>query len=155
MESRSQPSQVPKYATLGEFSQIDRLEEDGQPGEWMAVLADSTEVVVADLNGAPSSTGIAKAIAIVQSRAYLEQRARQLIQRFETSGHAWRLLTIDFGIETVAHGSEFLMCFARDVPGVSGPTDAGPYIEIAFTLQRPIGQDPLFDLSVHFVSGLR
>ena len=43
-------------------------------GEWMAVLPDGTEIVVADVEAKPSSIGVKKAIAIVQGRAYLEAR---------------------------------------------------------------------------------
>ena len=121
----------------------------------MAVLPDSTEIVVADLNGAPGSVGIAKAIPIVQRRAYLERRAHQLIERFETSGDAWRLLTIDFGFESEVHGSEFLMCLVREGRGTVKPTPASPYIEIGFALlQKPTGQDPLFEPSIRSASGL-
>jgi hypothetical protein len=153
VESRSQPSQAHAYVTLGEFFRVDQLEGEARRSEWMAVLPDSTEIVVADLNGVPSSVGIAKAISIVQSRAYLERRAHQLIERFETSGGAWRLLTIDFGFESEMHGSEFLMCFAREERAAVEPTPASPYIEIGFALQKPMGQDPLFELSIRSVSG--
>ncbi|UBM08794.1 hypothetical protein [Cupriavidus metallidurans] len=47
--------------------------------EWMAVLPDNTEIVVADMAGKPAPRGIEKAIATAQSRAYSEALARQLL----------------------------------------------------------------------------
>ena len=154
MESRSRPDRTHAYATLGEFARVDPLEGGACRDEWMAVLPDSTEIVIADLNGAPSSLGIAKALSIVQSRAYLERRAQQLIERFEKPANGWRLLTIDFGVESQLHGSEFLMCFARRGRETTNSSRASPYIEIGFVLQRPVGPEPVFELSIRSVSGL-
>jgi len=76
------------------------------------VLADSTKVVVPDVQGAPSSLALEKAVSIVQSRAYLERRALQLLVPFTKDRGDWRLVTLDFGVEAQRHECEFLMCFA-------------------------------------------
>jgi hypothetical protein len=44
-------------------------------GEWVAPITQYTDVVVSDVEGAPSRVGVQKAISIVQSRSYLERRA--------------------------------------------------------------------------------
>jgi len=143
---------VPGPATLGEFVSIDRI--GAGPGrEWMAVLADSAEVVVpADAWGEPSSLAIAKAVSIVQSRAYLERRALQLLVPHTRDHGDWRLVTLDFGQEAQHHGCEFLMCFAFQ-PANSGELSiTSPYVEIGFSLPVPTGDDPVFVLTVRSAS---
>jgi hypothetical protein len=77
-----QPASAPKPrcvrgpATLGEFVLTNRPAACPRD-EWIAVLADSTEVVVPGLQGAPSPLAVERAVSIVQSRAYLEKRALQ------------------------------------------------------------------------------
>ena len=71
--------------------------------ECMLVLADLTEVAVADSNGAPNPVGVERALSIVQSRSHLEGRARQLLVPFTKDEGDWRLVTIDFGVEARRH----------------------------------------------------
>lgn len=129
-----------------EFLAIHRL---GTPphDEWMSVLPDNTEIVVADVNGKPSSTGIEKAIAIVQSRAYLEERARQLLLPFGKEEGEWRLVTIDFGIEAQRHKCEFLMCFAFQAAAAELCATSS-YVEVGFALPWRSGANPMFVLTV-------
>lgn len=103
-------------AIPSEFLPVNRL---GTPPhyEWMAVLPDSTEIVVAEVEGKPSPIGIEKAIAIVQSQTYLEARARQLLVPLSKQDGEWRVISIDFGIEAQHHDCEFLMCFAFQATG--------------------------------------
>jgi hypothetical protein len=102
-------------ATLGALVATDRA--DASPyREWVATLADRTNVVVTDWCAAPSLLGIEKAVLIVQSRAYLEHRARLLLQPFGKQTGSWRLATIDFGTAAQRHRCEFLMCFAVQDP---------------------------------------
>ena len=118
----------------------------------MAVLADSTEVVVPDLQGAPSLLAIEKAAAIVQSRAYLENRALQLLVPFTKDQGDWRLVTLDFGVEAQRHECEFLMCFAFQV--ANGELSVtSPYVEIGFSLPVPTDKDPVFVLTVKTAVG--
>lgn len=143
-------------AIPSEFLPIHRL---GAPphDEWMAVLPDSTEIVVADVGGKPSSIGIEKAIAIVQSRAYLEARARQLLVPFGKENGEWRLVAIDFGIEAQHHDCEFLMCFAFQAtkPNL---TDTSPYVEVGFALPVRVSVSPsftpMFILTIQTTAGL-
>ena len=49
--------------------------------EWMAVLSDLTEIVVADAGGEPCSIGVEKAVSVLQSRTYLSTYFLTLLQR--------------------------------------------------------------------------
>ncbi|VTU15179.1 hypothetical protein SRS16CHR_01395 [Variovorax sp. SRS16] len=122
--------------------------------QWMTRLADDTEIVVAADGNGPSPLGIDKAIAIVQSRFYLEPRAIQLIAPFLKGRGSWRLLTIDFGVEALRHASEFLMCFAF-VAANTTLCGTSPYFEVGFALpkQRPL-EDPVFLLTVKTIVGI-
>ena len=114
----------------------------------MVVLADSAEIVVPDVGGRPSLLAIKKAALVVQSRARLEKRARQLLAPppDKVDGN-WRLVTLDFGVEAQRHECEFLMCFAlQPVNGELSVTSS--YVEIGFSLKVPIRDDPVFVLSV-------
>ncbi|MCJ0762523.1 hypothetical protein [Variovorax terrae] len=143
-------------AIPSEFLPIHRL---GTPsyGEWMAVLPDSTEIIVADAAGKPSSLGIEKAISIVQSRAYLEARARQLLVPLGQEDGEWRLVAIDFGIEAQHHDDEFLMCFAFQAtkPNLAATR---PYVEIGFALPVQLSTgpsfSPMFLLTIQTATGL-
>ena len=120
--------------------------------EWVATLADRTNVVVSDWCAAPSPLGIEKAVSIVQSRAYLEHRARLLLLPFGKETASWRLATIDFGTAARRHRCEFLMCFAvQDTSGVLSMTS--PSVEIGFALPAPGATDPVFVLTVVTVVG--
>jgi hypothetical protein len=133
-------------ATLGEFVLTNRSAACPRD-EWIAVLADSTEVVVPGLQGAPSPLAIEKAVSIVQSRAYLEKRALQLLVPFTKDQGDWRLVTLDFGVEAQRQECEFLMCFAFQV--ASGKLSVTrPYVEIGFSLPVPMDADPVFILMV-------
>ena len=125
--------------------------------EWMAVLPDSTEIVVADVEGRPSPHAIEKAIAIVQSRAYLEARARQLLVPLGKEDGEWRLVTIDFGLEARQRDCEFLMCFAFQT-SLSGLTDTSPYVEVGFALPARLivsaEYSPMFILTIQTTAGL-
>jgi hypothetical protein len=138
-------------ATLGEFGLGNRL-GDCSPCEWMAVLSDSTEVVVPDVQGAPSSLAIEKAVSIVQSRSYLEKRARQLLKSFTANEGNWRLVTLDFGVAAMRHECEFLMCFAFE--STNGELSiTSRYVEIGFSLAVQIDEDPLFILTIRSAIG--
>jgi hypothetical protein len=143
---------VPGPATLGEFGLSGKL-DDGMCEEWIATLADFTEVVVGDFRGAPSQVGIEKAVSVVQSRGYLEQRARQLLAPFTNEAGSWRLVTLDFGAGASRHDSEFLMCFAFQTPNRQ-LSIASPYVEIGFALLRSEASEPLFILTVKSACGL-
>jgi hypothetical protein len=115
--------------------------------EWVATLADRTNVVVSDWCAAPSLLGIEKAVSIVQSRAYLEHRARLLLLPFGKQTGSWRLATVDFGTAARRHRCEFLMCFAvQDTSGALSMTS--PSVEIGFALPAPGATDPVFVLTV-------
>lgn len=146
MHPASEAPRTPGVATLGTFVRSDPLTPGGIT-EWLATLADGTEIVVADAQDAPSELGITKAVSIVQSLAYLERRARQLLIAFIDSRDDWRLTTIDFGAEAARHTCEFLMCF---VLGASSTaiSRADLYVEIGFTLDLPLADDPEFKLTV-------
>lgn len=130
----------------GTFVRSHRL-TPGAATEWMATLGDGTEIVVRDARGAPSEWGVEKAISIVQSRTYLEQRARQLLIGFFGSKESWRLETIDFGAEAARHPCEFLMCFVADDSGTDNSA-ARLYVEVGFSLDLPLVEDPQFRLTV-------
>lgn len=143
-------------AIPSEFLPVQRL---GTPphGEWMAVLPDSTEIVVADGEGEPSPRGIEKAISIVQSRAYLEARARQLLMPLGKEDGEWRLVAIDFGVEAQQHNCEFLMCFSFQA-SKSDLADTSPYVEVGFALPVRLtvsaGYSPMFVLMIQTTAGL-
>jgi hypothetical protein len=138
--------QVRGPATLGDFVATDRA--DAFPyREWVATLANRTNVVVSDWCAAPSPLGIEKAVSIVQSRAYLENRARLLLLPFGKETASWRLATIDFASAARRHRCEFRMCFAvQDTSGVLSMTS--PSVEIGFALPAPGATDPVFVLTV-------
>jgi hypothetical protein len=138
-------------AIPGEFLPVHGL---GTPphDEWMALLPDNTEIVVADLRGKPSSIGIEKAISIVQSRSYLEARARQLLLPLKNDGE-WRLVTIDFGIEAQHHDCEFLMCFAFQAT-TADLAATSPYVEVGFALPVRSSIGPMFILTIQTATGL-
>jgi len=143
---------VAMLAIPSEFLPINRL---GTPphDEWMAVLPDSIEIVVADVEGKPSSIGIEKAISIVQSRTYLEARARQLLSPLFKEDGEWRLVTIDFGIEAQHHDCEFLMCFAFQV-AKADLAASSPYVEVGFALPVRSSIGPMFILTIQSGIGL-
>jgi hypothetical protein len=143
--------QVRGPATLGAFVATDRA--DAFPyREWVATLADRTNVVVSDWCAAPSLLGIEKAVSIVQSRSYLEHRARLLLLPLGKQTGSWRLATIDFGTAARRHGCEFLMGFAvQDTSGVLSMTSSS--VEIGFALPAPGATDPVFVLAVVTVVG--
>lgn len=153
MHSNSSPDRTHHFPTLGKFSKLNRVDLGDMSDEWISILPDGTEIVVADVRGKPSQLGVEKAVSIVQSRAYLEARAHQLIASFRPSAGSWRLITIDFGVESARQQSEFLMCFAFVSTVNTDPSFADPYVEIGFTIQRPIGPDPMFELAVKSISG--
>lgn len=143
---------VPGPATLGEFRLSDNF--DGRIGaDWIATLADSTEVVVSDFRGAPSQVGTEKAASVVQSLGYLEPRALQLLVPFTKEAGSWRLVTLDFGAEARRQDCEFLMCFAFQAPN-SQLSITSPYVEIGFELLKSEASPPLFILTVKSACGL-
>lgn len=119
--------------------------------EWIAVLPDSTKIVIADLNGKPDPTGIEKAVAIVQSRDYLEKRARQLLVVLGKECGEWRLLAIDFGIEAQYDEFEFLMCFVFQNAN-SELTDPSAYVEVGFAVSTTESFSPVFILSFRTIA---
>lgn len=138
-------------AILGEFVLINRIGACPRR-EWMAVLADSAEVVVPDVQGQPSSLAIEKAVSIVQSRAYLEKRALQLLVPLTKDHGGWRLVTLDFGLEAQHHECEFPMCFAFQA--ANGELSiTSPYVEIGFSLPVPAGVGRVFVLTVIAAAG--
>jgi hypothetical protein len=143
--------QVPGPATLGDFFASNRADIPPRH-EWTATLPDLTRVVVRDWCDAPSVVGIEKAVSIVQSRAYLEHRARRLLAPFTKEAGSWRLVTLDFGTEAQSHGCEFLMCFAfRATNGVLSITS--PSVKIGFALPAQAATDPIFVLTVVTADG--
>ncbi|MGO4392962.1 hypothetical protein AB4Z46_16560 [Variovorax sp. M-6] len=112
----------------------------------------SAEVVVPDVQGEPSSPAIEKAVSIVQSRAYLENRALQLLVPLARDDGSWRLVTLDFGLEAQRHACEFLMCFAFQ-PVNGGLSITSPFVEIGFSLPVPTGDDRVFVLTVRTAAG--
>ncbi|SAK81613.1 hypothetical protein [Caballeronia ptereochthonis] len=141
----------PESAILGEFSRANRLGADPRD-EWVAVLADLTEVVVADVRGRPSALGIAKATSIVQSRAYIETRARQLLKTLTRDDGDWSLIVIDFGVEAQHHDCEFLMCFVFQAAN-SDLSATSPYAEIGFALLKQSHATPIFVLTIRTATG--
>lgn len=123
----------------------------------MSVLPDNTEIVVADVAGKPSPIGIEKAIAIVQSRAYLEARARQLLVPLGKRDGEWRMVAIDFGNEALHHDCEFLMCFAFQA-AKADLAATSPYVEVGFALPVRLsvspGCSPMFILTIQTTVGL-
>lgn len=152
-------SNLHEMAMLAIPSEFLPIHRTGTPAhdEWMAVLPDRTEIVVADAAGKPSPLGIEKAIAIVQSRTYLEARARQLLVPLGKANGEWRLVAIDFGIEAQHHDCEFLMSFAFQ-PARSGPAATSSQVEVGFAL--PVrssvspGCSPMFILTIQTMAGL-
>ena len=143
---------VPGPATLGEFVLSNRL--GTCPGEeWMVTLADLTEVVVSDFRGAPSQVGIEKAVSIVQSRAYLERRALQLLLPFTKGDGSWQLITLDFGAAARCRECEFLMCFAFQTQN-GELSVTSPYVEVGFALLGAVVEEPVFFLTVVTATGL-
>jgi hypothetical protein len=138
-------------ATLGDFVARNRPDA-GAPREWIATLADLTTVVVSDRCDLPSAVHIDKAVSIVQSRAYLEPRARRLLLPFTKEDGSWRPVTIDLGVTARRHGCEFLMSFAfRATNGVLSITSS--YVEIGFALDSSAAIDPIFVLAVVRAAG--
>ncbi|KIX58603.1 hypothetical protein SZ29_08855 [Burkholderia pseudomallei] len=119
----------------------------------MAVLPDNTEIVVADVEGKPSPLGIEKAVSVVQCRAYLEGRARQLLLPLGKQDGEWRLVGIDFGVEAQHHDCEFLMCFAFQAT-MASLNAAGPYVEVGFALPVRSSIGPIFVLTIQTLTGL-
>lgn len=139
-------------AALGDFVARNRTNA-GALREWIATLADLTTVVVSDRRDLPSAVHIEKAVSIVQSRPYLEPRARRLLLPFTEEDGSWRLVTIDFGVTARRHGCEFLMSFAfRATNGVLSITS--PSVEIGFALHSSPAIDPIFVLTVVGAAGL-
>jgi len=144
-----------QFATqLGVFVRISRMSAMAPHEEWMATLPDKTEIVVPDEADRPSARDLAKAISVVQSRAYLGKRAVQLIAPFLPARGAWRLLTIDFGTEARRYESEFLMCFAF-VAANTELSSASPYFEVGFSRSEVLENDePVFGLTVKAIVGV-
>lgn len=143
---------VPRPATLGDFVASGRTGTCSSL-EWIATLPDLTRVIVDDVRGAPSTIGIAKAVSIVQSRFYLEQRARRLLLPFTREAGTWRLATLDFGSAASGHGCQFLMGFDfRAANGMLSITS--PSVDIGFALPRPAVADPVFVLTAVAAAGL-
>lgn len=147
-ESSSDGPRTSGAAILGKFFRSNKL-TPGAATEWMATLAGGTEIVVDDAQGGPRELGVVKAVSVVQSLAYLERRARQLLIAFIDNRDDWRLTTIDFGAEVARHDCEFLMCFVLDDPGTdTNIALAALYVEIGFALDLPLACDPEFRLTV-------
>jgi hypothetical protein len=139
---------------LGEFVRVSRMSAMAPHDEWMATLPDKTEIVVSEEGNRPNLLGVAKAIAVVQSRSYLGKRAVQLIAPFLRSEGAWRLLTIDFGAEARRYESEFLMCFAF-VAAHTDLSSTSPYFEVGFAQSEASEEDePVFSLTVKAIVGI-
>jgi hypothetical protein len=137
--------------TLGDFVRCDRSNVVGLP-EWLATLADGTTVVIGDRCGAPSALDVEKAVSIVQSRAYLESRARRLLLPFTREEGSWRLVTIDFGAAARLQACEFLMAFDSCAQG-SALSITSLHVEIGFALPLPVAEDPIFVLRVATAAG--
>lgn len=143
---------VAMFVIPSEFLPVSRL---GTPphDEWMAVLPDSTEIVVSDAEGRPRAIEIEKAISIVQSRAYLEARARQLLVPLGKENGEWQLVAIDFSIEAQHHNCEFLMCFAFQAT-MADLAATSPYVEVGFALPVRSSIGPMFILTIQTATGL-
>jgi hypothetical protein len=85
----SNPRRVPVPAPLGTFVRGIGLGGRSRE-EWVAPISQDADVVVSDVGGAPSPVGVAKALSIVQSRAYLERRAIQLLIPWTKESGSWR-----------------------------------------------------------------
>lgn len=152
-ETQPFPSRGLVSTLLGDFALVNRYSRRGSSEEWMAVLPDETEVVLADRGGAPCAVGLKRAIAIIQSRSYLMPRARQLIEPIFRGDGEWRLVTIDFGAEASRYRCEFLMCFAF-VQKNGQLTAESPYLEVGFELPERQSEDPVFRLTIKAVEGI-
>jgi hypothetical protein len=119
--------------------------ERSASGDWIAILTDESELVVPDAHGAPDQPAVAKAAAILQSRAYLQGRALQLVSHLVREEGAWQLVTLDFGAMAQGAGCEFLMCFAFQASG-QALSVGSPYAEVGFALFNQSGRDPVFTL---------
>lgn len=115
--------------------------------EWMSVLCDGTEIIVANASGKPCPAGVRKAVAIVQSRSYLEKQARRLLVPFQPRDEGWQLVTIDFGLQAQQRECEFLMCFAFTAPD-SVAAKTSPYVEVGFALAVRSNIFPMFMLTI-------
>ena len=142
---------VPAPAPLGAFVRGAELGRDLR-AEWIATITQHTDIVVSDADGAPNPIGIAKALSIVQSCAYLERQAVQLLVPLTKEPGSWRLVTLDFGSQARLHECEFLMCFAFEA-AYSALSITSPYAEIGFALIAPADDDPLFILTVKTAVG--
>lgn len=139
---------------IGAFVRVSRMSAMAPHWEWMATLADETEIVVPEEGDRPAALGVAKAISVVQSRPYLGKRAVLLIAPFLSGEGAWRLLTIDFGAEARRYESEFLMCFAF-VAAKTHLSSSSPYFEVGFSQTTPSAADePVFSLTVKAIAGI-
>ncbi|WP_213954752.1 MULTISPECIES: hypothetical protein [unclassified Variovorax] len=148
-------AQARRFPTqLGEFVRVSRLSAMAPHDEWKATLADQTEIMVPEEGDRPNPLGVAKAIAVVQSRAYLGGRAVQLIAPFLRGEGAWRLLTIDFGVEARRYESEFLMCFAF-VAANTRLSSSSPYFVVGFSQSKASEEgEPVFSLTVKAIAGI-
>ena len=142
---------APAPAPLGAFVRGAELGGDSRV-EWVAPITQHTDVVVSDVDGVPSSIGIAKALSIVQSRAYLERRAVQLLVPLTKEPGSWQLVTLDFGAQAHLHACEFLMCFAFEAMSCE-LSITSPYAEVGFALMAPAAEDPLFILTIKTAVG--
>ncbi len=147
----SHPHGVPGPAPFGTFVRGIGLDKH-RGAEWVAPISAHADVIVGDADGAPSPIGVAKALSIVQSRAYLQRRAVQLLIPLTRDAGSWRLVTIDFGAQARLHACEFLMCFAFEATH-SELSITSPYAEIGFALTVSATDDPLFVLTVKTASG--
>lgn len=146
------PRFVPGPAPLGTFVRGIGLSKRSA-SEWVAPISQHADVVVCDVGGAPSPVGVVKALSIVQSRAYLERRATQLLAPLTKVPGNWRLVTIDFGAQAHLHECEFLLCFAFEAAHTE-LSITSPYAEIGFALIVPAAKDPLFILTIKTAIGL-
>lgn len=93
----------------------------------------------------------------MQSRAYLEARARRLLVLLGKADGGWRLAAIDFGAEARRRDCEFLMRFAFEA-GKAGPAAPSPRVEVGFALPLPSGAGsgfrPVFFLAIETMAGL-
>jgi hypothetical protein len=122
--------------------------EPCSPSDWLAVIDDQTEVVVPDAGGAPHPVAIAKAVAILQARGYLVDRALRLLEPSSATRGSWRLVTVDMGAAAAGGGYEFLLCFALDAN-----LREVAYAEVAFLLAGQEIGAPVFIASAARGSG--
>lgn len=116
-------------------------------GECVWRLSDSTEIVVPTTGGRPDSTCVAKAVSVIQSRAYLQERALELVRPLARIDGNWQLVTLDFGFAAQRACCEFLMCFAFQPEGHALSVDS-PYAEVGFDLLPQVADRPLFVLTL-------